>query len=191
MLLIETFFTAAAWFQPPGSIEGVIMADQFLGEIRYVGFNFAPQGWALCNGQILSISEYDALFALIGTTYGGDGQTTFALPSLESRVALHQGGEYVIGATGGTENVTLLSSEIPAHQHAVQVFAGAGNSPSPSGSVFAAESSGHYVAAASATGAMDASMVSLTGQSQPHSNIQPYLAITCIIALDGIFPSRN
>jgi len=167
------------------------MADPYLGEIRYVGFNFAPLGWELCNGQLLPISEFDALFALLGTTYGGDGESTFALPNLQSRVPIHMGNDYSIGEEGGAENVALDIGQMPAHAHAIQVSNFAGNSPTPSGSVFAAQTSGHYVANASATGSMAPAMVLSDGQQQPHSNIQPYLAITCIIAMEGIFPSRS
>jgi microcystin-dependent protein len=178
------------------SDEGVTMATPYLGEIRYVGFSFAPQGWALCNGQLLPISEFDALFALLGTTFGGDGENTFQLPNLQSRVAVHQGTSfqgtsYVIGGTGGAENVTLPAQDMPQHSHAIQAVTANGNSSSPSGSVFAAESQGNYVAVASATGIMAPAMVGVAGQGLPHSNLQPYLAVTCIIALEGIFPSQD
>lgn len=170
------------------------MSQPFVGEIRCVGFNFAPVGWSLCNGQLLPISEYDVLFNLIGTTYGGDGQTTFALPNLQSRVAIHQGSngvsDYVIGELGGVENVTVTSAEIPSHSHPIEVVAANGNSPTPAGAVFAASSAGQYVPVASATGVM-ANMVSQVGGSQPHSNIQPYLAMTCIIAFEGVYPSQG
>ena len=166
------------------------MSNPYLGEIRVVGFNFAPEGWALCDGQVLPISEYDALFALLGTTYGGDGQSTFALPNLQSRVAIHQGNGFVLGQETGVENVTVSISQIPSHTHSIGAVAGSGNAPSPNGAVFAASSAGQYVPVASATGTMG-NMVSTAGQGQPHSNIQPYLALTCIIALAGIFPSQN
>lgn len=166
------------------------MADPFVGEIRYVGFNFAPQEWALCNGQLLSISENAALFSLLGTTYGGDGQTTFALPDLQSRVAIHQGNSYVMGQEGGVETVNLSVNEIPSHSHAIGAVAANGNSPSPGGALFASTSAGEYVAVASATETMG-NMVGQAGSGQPHSNIQPYLALTAIISLYGIFPSRG
>ncbi len=171
------------------------MSDQYLGEIRMFGGNFAPYGWALCNGQLLSISQNTALFSLIGTYYGGDGVTTFALPNLQSRIPLHQGqgvglSPYVIGQNGGTENVTLTSQQMPQHNHSVQVFNAPGNTNKAGGNYLADSTSGNaYQAAQNST--LNTGAVSFSGNSQPHNNIQPYLCITFIIALQGIYPSRN
>jgi microcystin-dependent protein len=171
------------------------MSDQYLGEIRMFGGNFAPYGWALCNGQLLAISQNTALFSLIGTYYGGDGVTTFALPNLQSRVPLHQGqgtglSPYVIGQNGGTENLTLTSQQMPQHNHNVQVFNAPGNSNRAGGSYLADASSGNvYQSAQNST--LNTAAVTFTGNNQPHNNIQPYLCITFIIALQGIYPSRN
>ena len=162
------------------------------------GFNFPPKGWALCNGQLLPINQNEALFALLGTTYGGDGQTTFALPNLQSRVAIHQGtgsglSPYVVGQSGGVENVTLTQGQMPTHTHLVQCNTGGGNQASPSGNLPAVESTGTSLdySNASANGSMSPTMLATQGGSQPHPNIQPYLCVNFCIALEGIFPSRN
>jgi len=166
------------------------MSEPYVGEIRFVGFNFAPVGWMMCEGQLLPISDYSTLFNLIGTTYGGDGQSTFALPDLRGRVAMHQGSDFVIGQTGGVENVTLTVNDIPSHSHAVGAVHTNGNRPTPAGALFAASSTGQYVPVASATSAMG-NMVSATGGSQPHNNLQPLLVMTCIISLFGVYPSPS
>jgi microcystin-dependent protein len=171
------------------------MSEPFLGEIRMFGFNFPPKGWALCNGQTLSISSYAALFALLGTTYGGNGTTTFNLPNLQGRVPLHQGtglSTYVIGQSAGVENVTLLSTQIPAHSHIVQCNTGGGNQASPANGYPAVESTGtslDYSSAANNT--MSPTMIENAGGGQAHTNIQPYLCVNFCIALAGIFPSRS
>jgi microcystin-dependent protein len=173
------------------------MSEQYLGEIRMFGFNFPPTGWALCNGQTMSISQYSALFALIGTTYGGNGTTTFNLPNLQSRVPIHQGtgaglSTYVMGQSSGVENVTLLSTQIPIHNHAVQCNTGGGNQASPANGYPAVESTGtslEYSSAANNT--MSPTMIENAGGGQPHTNIQPYLCVNFCIALVGIFPSRS
>lgn len=180
------------------------MADPFLGEIRMVGFNFAPVGWALCNGQTLSISAYSALFALLGTTYGGNGTSTFQLPDLQGRVPIHQGTgagltTYVIGENGGTENVTLLTNNLPAHNHLMNVNSNAGNVISPVGSILAAGNNGDTrnpqtfpdFTQAAGNGTLAVTAIQNTGGNVPHQNIQPYLCVNFIIALSGIFPSRN
>ena len=170
------------------------MSQPYVGEIRFVGFNFAPAGWMTCQGQLLAISEYDTLFNLIGTTFGGDGQTTFALPDLQGRVAMHQGSngvsDYVIGEAGGAEEVTVTIPALPAHSHTIGVVAANGNSPTPKGTVFAASSAGQYVPLAAATESMG-DMVSAVGGSQPHNNLQPFLVVNCIISLFGVYPSQN
>ncbi|MGA3049801.1 MAG: tail fiber protein [Terracidiphilus sp.] len=179
------------------------MSEPFLGEIRTVGFNFAPTGWALCNGQTLSISQYTALFSLLGTTYGGNGTTTFNLPNLQSRVPIHQGqgaglSPYVIGQNGGVENVTLLSNQMPLHNHNVNVNSQNGNQSNPSGMILAVGNTGGREPAvtldytnAAATGTLAPTAVSQSGGNVPHPNIQPYLTVNFIIALVGIFPSRS
>ncbi len=177
--------------------------DPFLGEIRMVGFNFAPTGWALCNGQTLSISQYSALFALLGTTYGGNGTTTFNLPDLQGRVPIHQGNganlsPYVIGQNGGTENVTLLSNQMPIHNHLVNVNKQNGGASDPTNGILAVGNTGgrtptvnlDYTNSA-ATGTLAPTAVSVAGGNLPHANIQPYLTVNFIIALVGIFPSRS
>jgi microcystin-dependent protein len=173
------------------------MSDQYLGEVRMFAGNFAPYGWALCNGQLLSISQNTALFSLIGTYYGGDGVTTFALPNLQSRVAIHQGqgtglSPYVIGQLGGTENVTLTSQQMPQHNHNMNTFSGPGSTTHPGNGILASTTSDKpYTTASSDGSTLNPNAISYTGNSQPHNNIQPYLCITFIIALQGIYPSRN
>jgi microcystin-dependent protein len=175
------------------------MQDPWIGEITTVSFNFAPVGWAMCNGQILQISQNTALFALIGTTYGGDGIRTFALPNLQSRVGVHIGqgaglSPYVLGQVGGVEGVTLLTSQLPAHTHAYspQATTGNGNTGSPTAALWANPSTATniYERGASNTN-MAPQTISPTGGSLPHENRQPYLALNYIIALFGIFPSRS
>lgn len=172
------------------------MSDQYLGEIRMFGGNFAPYGWALCNGQLLAISQNTALFSLIGTYYGGDGVTTFALPNLQSRVAIHQGqgvglSPYVIGQVGGTENVTLNSQQMPQHNHNMNVFNGPAGTNRAGGAYLADSSSGNVYTTGNPNATLNSNAITLNGGSQPHNNIQPYLCITFIIALQGIYPSRN
>jgi microcystin-dependent protein len=175
------------------------MANQYLGEIRMFAGNFAISGWAMCNGQLLPISQNAALFALLGTTYGGNGTTTFALPDLRSRVPVHIGqgaglSPYIEGQQGGTENVTLLSNQIPGHSHPVNAIASGGNSASPLNNLPAIESTGtslDFSSAAAAGVTMNSTMIGPNSGGQPHSNIQPYLCVNFIIALVGIFPSRN
>ena len=170
------------------------MSEQYLGEIRLFGFNFAPEGWAMCNGQLLPISSNTALFNLLGTTYGGDGVRTFALPNLEGRVAIHQGQDpsgsaYVIGEVGGSENNTLNVNQMPAHNHEVLGHNGPSNSPKPVGRVPATTSSDAYASAP--VNPMAAGMIGATGGSEPFSILQPYLTLNFCIALEGIFPSQG
>jgi microcystin-dependent protein len=175
------------------------MQDPFLGEIALVSFGFAPVGWALCNGQIMQISQNTALFSLIGTTYGGDGVRTFALPNLQSRVPLHFGqgtglSSYVLGQALGFETVALQGAQMPAHTHSYtpQATTATGSSPSPAGALWASSGSldNIYQKGASNT-AMAPQATGPTGGSQPHENRQPLLALNFIIALQGIFPSRS
>lgn len=165
------------------------MGQPFVGEIRMVGFSFNPANWDFCQGQLIAISQNEALFNLIGTTYGGDGQNTFALPNLQCRVPIHQGNGLVIGESGGTETVTLTTNQIPAHSHNLQAAASAGTEASPANAVWA-ESALEQFSTISPAGTMGATLAQ-TGGSQPHNNIPPFLAINYIISLFGIFPSQN
>lgn len=172
------------------------MSNPYVGEIRMTGFNFAPYGWALCNGQILSITENEVLFNLIGTTYGGDGITTFQLPNLQGRIPFHQGtsngNTMVIGQLSGSENVTLISSQIPSHSHSLTANSGNGGQPSPSGGVWAASVLGEFsTEAPSAAHPMAASTILSIGGSQPHDNMPPFLVVNFIIALSGVYPSQG
>jgi microcystin-dependent protein len=171
------------------------MATPYIGEIRMVGFTFAPAGWQLCQGQLLSISNFEALFNLIGTTYGGDGQNTFALPDLRSRIPIHQGTlaggpTYVIGEQSGTETVTITTNQMPQHNHLLNAQSANGNQPSPLGGFWAGSPLDQYATGAPTT-TMSASLVGLAGGSQPHDNMPPYLCVNFAIALFGIFPSRS
>ena len=181
------------------------MADNFLGEIRVFPFNFAPTGWALCNGQLLPISQNTALFSLLGTTYGGDGKTTFALPNLKGAVPMHFGQgpgltSRNLGDAGGSDTVTLTPAQLPSHNHTVAVASGflaATQSTVPTAStVFCAEaarsvSSGYVTVVSQPTVAMNANAVTPAGGGQPHNNMAPFVAFNFCIALTGIFPSRN
>jgi len=171
------------------------MGQPYIGEIRLAGFNFAPVGWAFCNGQSLPISEYDALFALIGTTYGGDGQTTFNLPNLQSRIPFHMGinsmgDNLTIGQISGTETVTLLTPQLPAHTHTLAANTGNGGQPSPAAGVWAGSTLDQYSTAA-APNAMSPNGITNSGGSLPHNNIPPILVVNFIISLFGIFPSQS
>jgi microcystin-dependent protein len=166
------------------------MSSPFVGEIRMFGGNFAPAGWAFCNGSIIPIAENETLFQLIGTTYGGDGQETFALPDLRGRLPMHRGNGFLIGENAGTETETLTVNQIPAHNHVPQAASSAGNSASPAGNIWASASLNPYSTGA-ANAAMSAAACGTTGGSQPHDNLMPYLAVTFIISLFGIFPSQN
>ncbi|MFY9803686.1 MAG: tail fiber protein [Candidatus Acidiferrales bacterium] len=168
----------------------------YLGQILMVGFNFAPNNWALCNGQILSISQNTALFSLIGTYYGGDGQTTFALPDLRGRVPVGQGqgpglSPYVIGETGGEEQVTLTISNMPAHSHPLMGTSMAGTSASPTGTIWGAQSRLDIYSSATPDTPMGGGSVGTAGGGLPHDNRSPYLTITYIIALEGVYPPRS
>lgn len=158
------------------------------------GGNFAPLGWAFCNGQLMAISENDTLFNLIGTTYGGDGQQTFALPDLQCRLPIHQGPGFVIGQKAGVETVTLTTNQIPGHTHAVQANSGAGSSGSPAGNFWAASGTQIYNTG-DVNGQPDVSMnavaIGSSGGSQPHDNMMPFLCVSFIISLFGVFPSQN
>ena len=167
------------------------MSSPFIGEIRMFGGNFAPVGWAFCNGALIPISENDALFNLIGTTYGGDGQTTFALPDLQSRVPVHVGPGFAHGQSGGTESVTLTTQQIPGHNHAPLDFDGAGNQQSPANGVWASPSSGTIYSNVAPSLVMAPTAVGSAGGSQPHDNMIPFLVVNFILSLFGIFPSQT
>jgi microcystin-dependent protein len=167
------------------------MTEPFLAEIRIMSFNFAPRGWALCNGQLLPINQNQALFSLLGTTYGGNGQTTFALPNLQGRTPLHTGGGLTLGQTGGEENHTLILAELPAHTHVASGVTVNGDTPAPANALLAAESTPMYAPPDANLVALVPGTITNIGGSQPHVNMQPFLTLTFCIALQGIFPSRN
>jgi microcystin-dependent protein len=164
------------------------MSSPFIGEIRIFAGNFAPAGWAFCDGTLMAIAQNDALFNLIGTTYGGDGQNTFALPNLQSRVPAHVGPGFALGQTGGEETVTLTTSQIPAHSHVPLANSGPGSQANPAGGVWA-ESTLNQFSSATPSVAMNASALGPAGASQPHDNMIPFLAVNFILSLFGIFPS--
>ena len=165
------------------------MADPFLGEIRLTSFNFAPKGWAMCNGQFLPINQNQPLFSLLGTTYGGNGQTTFALPDLRGRVAMHRGSGFTQGQAGGETAHTLTASELPQHIHFAAGSSGDADTPVPVGGRLASFNNGYSAAANVVT--LAPATVTNTGGSQAHQNMAPFLTLTYVIALVGIFPSQN
>jgi microcystin-dependent protein len=167
------------------------MAQPYVGEIRMFAGNFAPAGWAFCDGQPLPISENETLFQLIGTTYGGDGESTFNLPNLQSRVPIHQGGGFILAETGGVEEVTLTVQQIPAHTHPFLGSSDGANQPNAGSSVVARSLQVNMFFNGSVATQMSPTMVGPAGGSQPHTNLQPYLCINFIISLFGIFPSQT
>lgn len=174
------------------------MAEPFLGEIKMFGGNFAPRSYSFCNGQLVSIAQNTALFSLLGTTFGGDGQTTFGLPDLRGRVPIHQGqgpglSPYVMGQVSGAETVTLLSSQLPAHNHTVTCSTGGGNAVAPANNFWASEPNAEAASFsnAAANTAMSPAAIGLSGGGQAHDNMAPFLCLSFIIAVEGVFPSRN
>lgn len=171
------------------------MSQPYVGEIRMFGGNFAPAGWNFCNGQLLSIAEFSTLFNLIGTTYGGDGQQTFGLPNLQGRVPVHQGSggmsNYVIGQLGGVETVTLSTNQIPGHSHAAAVSTAPGTQPGPGANLLAASADTALYTADAPNVSLNSGTVAAAGGSQPHDNMQPYLGVSFIISLFGVFPSPS
>ena len=165
------------------------MAEPFLGEIKVVSFNLPPKGWALCNGQLLPINQNQALFSLLGTTYGGNGVTTFALPNFQGRVPAHFGGELALGESAGEDAHTLTLSEVPAHTHAMRASALPAQLGDPAGMYWAATGDNGYSTAPNTT--MHPSLASSVGGGQPHENRQPSLVLNFVIALVGIFPPRS
>ena len=165
------------------------MGTPYLAEIRIISFNFAPKGWALCNGQLLPINQNTALFSLLGTTYGGDGRVNFALPNLQGRVPFHFGPALIQGESGGETAHTLNISEMPAHAHVPMASSSPADKSNPAGNLWASGDEDAYVSSPD-TG-MNPALSLAVGGSQPHENMQPYLTINFIIALQGIFPSQN
>ena len=165
------------------------MGTPFLSEIRIMSFGFAPRGWAQCNGQLLPINQNQALFSLLGTTYGGDGRTTFGLPNLQSRTAIHRGAGFSLGQSGGEQTHVLTVGEEPTHTHTATGTTTAGDSPIPTGNYLGAADN-MYAPLANAT-TLHPTTVSNAGGSQPHDNMQPYLVLNACIALQGAFPTQN
>lgn len=165
------------------------MSEPFLSEIKIVSFNFPPKGWALCNGQLLPINQNQALFALLGTTYGGNGQTNFALPNLRGRVPIHFDASHNLGEAAGSTSVTINIQQLPTHTHVMQSSNTTGNAAIVGNAVFGAEPGNPYAGAGADVTVPGA--ISSIGGSQPHNNMMPYLVLNFIIALQGIFPSRN
>jgi microcystin-dependent protein len=172
------------------------MSEPFLSEIKIFAFNFAPKGWALCNGQFLPINQNQALFALLGTTYGGNGQTTFALPNLRGRVPIHEGSGHTLGEAAGSTAVTLNIQQLPTHLHTLTSNMAVGGSAvnatvgEPTGNYWANNGKAHF-STSNPDAVMAPAAVSNVGGSQPHTNVQPYLVLNFCIALQGIFPSQN
>jgi microcystin-dependent protein len=169
------------------------MGTPFLGELKIISWNYAPKGWAFCNGQFLPINQNQALFSILGTTYGGNGQTTFALPDFRGRAPIHPGGQVGAneGQTGGQEFHTLIQSEMPAHNHFVEVSPVTASTGNAANNFLAAVPSFLYRGQQSNLTTLEPSAVTNLGGSQPHENRQPYLVLNFIIALQGVFPSRN
>ena len=181
------------------------MSDQFVGEIRMFAGNFAPNEWAFCNGQLMAISQNTALFSLLGTTYGGNGTTNFALPNLQANVPIHFGqgpglSEYDLGEVGGTSSVTLTTINLPSHTHPINATSASATTDTPDGGVMFATTPSDFRAYTNPTPSEVATMtevdfsslaISITGNSQPHDNMMPYLVVTYIIALEGVFPPRS
>lgn len=166
------------------------MAEPYLSEIRIMSFNFPPKGWALCNGQLLPINQNQALFSLLGTTYGGNGQTNFALPNLRGRTPIHMGNGHTLGEAAGSTSTTINIQQLPQHSHFVNASSSVQNSIAPSNNFFAATTPSEVYSGAS-SGTLLPQSVTNIGGSQPHNNMQPYLILNFCIALQGIFPSQN
>ena len=169
------------------------MSQPYVGEVRLFAGTFAPDGWLFCDGQLLAIAEFEVLFNLIGTTYGGDGQTTFALPDLRGRVPVHQGGQpgYVMGQSGGVENVTLTAAQMPAHTHAMLASTTAASTAHGPSEVLGASTAMNFYGTGTPGMAMDGNALAPVGGSQPHDNMPPFVALSYIVSLFGIYPSQN
>ncbi|WBA41134.1 phage tail protein [Hymenobacter canadensis] len=186
------------WLRPTPAAQPLVAmrpsgGQPYVGEIAIFAGNFAPAGWMFCNGQLLYISEHETLFQLIGTTYGGDGQETFALPNLQGRVPLHQSSSYTLGQQGGQETVSLTIQQIPQHTHTPPASNAPGTSASPQGNVPADSGAGsaQYTQSVASLVKQPTQTLAAVGGSQPHENMQPYLAVNYIISLFGIFPSQT
>lgn len=166
------------------------MSECYVGEIRMFSGNYAPLGWLMCDGQLLSISENEVLYSLIGTTYGGDGRTTFGLPDLRGRVPIHTSPSHYLSQAAGTETVTLQTLEMPMHTHAAAAQKAAGTSASPTNGVWATTSTNNYAKATSGLTHMNSASISPAGSTLPHDNMMPFLALSFIIATSGIYPTR-
>ena len=167
------------------------MSEPFLGEIRPFSFGFAPRGWASCDGQLLPINQNQALFALLGTMYGGNGQTTFGLPDLRGRAAMHIAPAHPQGQSAGAETVALSAAQMPAHTHAAMASSTPGTQTSPTGKFWAQDASGNVVYSSAGNAPLAAGAIAPAGAGQPHTNMQPFLTVSYCIALQGIFPSRD
>jgi microcystin-dependent protein len=167
------------------------MAQPYVGEIRMFGGNFAPAGWMFCEGQLLPISENETLFQLIGTTYGGDGESTFALPDLRGRIPIHQGSGFILAETGGDEEVTLGTNQMPAHSHPALASSATASQTTPQNNVLGTPTVPDLYRASQPDTPLAAQTISLVGGSLPHNNFQPYLCVDFIISLFGIFPSQT
>jgi microcystin-dependent protein len=167
------------------------MAEPFLSELRLMSFNFAPKGWALCNGQLLPINQNQALFSLLGTTFGGDGRVNFALPDLRGRVAIHVGSGHTLGERGGEQAHTLSIAEIPTHTHVLQASTVTANAPIPTNDVFAPTGGNQFFGPPNNLVALQSGTVTNVGGSQAHLNMQPFTVLSFCIALQGIFPSAT
>lgn len=172
------------------------MSEPFVGEIKMFAGNFAPRGWALCDGQLLAISQNDTLFSLFGTIYGGDGRTSFGLPDMRGRIPIHAGtgpglSPRPLGSKAGAESVTLTVTQLPAHSHSPQAISGSGSLASPENALWSDASQAHYTTDHNVDGTMHDAAVLHTGGSQGHNNIMPFVALNFIVALFGIYPSRN
>ena len=167
------------------------MSEPFLGEIKIVSFNFAPKGWAFCNGQFMPINQNQALFSLLGTTYGGDGRTTFALPNLQGRTPIHMGNGHVLGERSGEQAHTLLINELPTHTHTAHAQSAAGDGPVPSVDAVLGSPLNLSYAPPNDLVVLNPGSIGNAGGSQPHDNMQPYLTLSFCIALQGIFPSQS
>lgn len=167
------------------------MSEPFLGEVRMMSFNFAPKGWALCNGQLLPINQNQALFSLLGTSFGGDGRVNFALPDLRGRTPIHVGSGHALGERGGEQAHTLSIAEMPEHIHILNATSDDATQPIPTGNLLARQAPANPYIGPASLGSMNAASVANTGGSQAHLNMQPFLTISFCIALQGIFPSPN
>ena len=167
------------------------MAQPYIGEIRLFGGNFAPAGWALCDGQLMAIADNDVLFNLIGTTFGGDGQTTFAMPDMRGRIPVHQSATNLLGNRAGNETITLLPTHLPPHAHDLRAGAGGTKASSPANAYFASGATQHYASnrVTPLTGTLQGGLAPTVGGNQPHDNMMPFTTLNFIISLFGIYPS--